>query len=70
MFESWFLGPALVALIGTAVGVAIGASWQARIVRKPDAEAGLADPRRVFGRKRPWHRAPRLVRRLRLMPLR
>ena len=70
MFESWFLGPALVALIGTAVMVAIGASWQPTGGRKEDAEARSADPRRVFGRKRRWRRAPGIARRLGVLPLR
>jgi hypothetical protein len=65
MLESWFLGPALVALVGTAVLVALGA-------RRPPPIAGRAhaDPRRVFGRKRRWRRIFGLARRrgLQLLP--
>ncbi|MBE7203077.1 MAG: hypothetical protein INR70_35510 [Parafilimonas terrae] len=70
MFESWFLGPALVALIGAAALVAIGASRQAPVVRREGAGGRLPDPRRVFGRKRRWRRPAPMARRLRLLPLR
>ncbi|MBE7197549.1 MAG: hypothetical protein INR70_07080 [Parafilimonas terrae] len=58
MFESWFLGPALVVLFGTAALVAIGARRQPPIAGRAYADPRLSDPRRVFGRKRRWRRAP------------
>ena len=70
MFESWFVGPVLVALISTAIGVAIGASRPAPVHRREAAEARLFDQRRVFGRKRGWRRATRAARGLGLLPLR
>ncbi|QGY03894.1 hypothetical protein MMSR116_19830 [Methylobacterium mesophilicum SR1.6/6] len=70
MFESWFLGPALVALISAAALVAIGASRQAPVVRRVAAGTRLPDPRRVFGRKRRWRRSVPIARRLGLLPLR
>lgn len=71
MFESLFWGAALVALIGSAGLVAIGATIQPRLIRKDDPDPYVADPRRMFGRKRRWRRAaPRVGRRLGSLPLR
>lgn len=69
MFESCFWGAALVALLGTAGLVAIGASYQPRIGLLED-DPRILDPRRVFGRKRRWRRVPAVARRLGLSQLR
>ncbi|MCJ2121905.1 hypothetical protein [Methylobacterium sp. J-077] len=70
MFESLFWGAAIVALIGSAALVAIGAAVQPRIVQKDDLAAGILDPRRTFGRKRRWRRPSRVARRLGSLPQR
>ncbi|WCS26038.1 hypothetical protein LOK46_04150 [Methylobacterium sp. NMS14P] len=70
MFENVFWGAVLVALIGSAALVAIGASVQPRLGRRMEVDARLSDPRRTFGRKRRWARPPRAMRRLRLLALR
>ncbi|MEE7504183.1 hypothetical protein ACLBXO_27295 [Methylobacterium sp. C33D] len=70
MFESVFWGAVLVALIGSAALVAIGASVPPRSGRKMEVDARLSDPRRIFGRKRRWPRPPRTMRRPGLLPLR
>jgi hypothetical protein len=70
MFENLFWGASLVALIGSAALVAIGATLQPRIDRRDDADRYLPDPRRIFGRKRRWRRAPRIARRIGSLPLR
>ncbi|MGU3388404.1 hypothetical protein ACLBYG_28160 [Methylobacterium sp. D53M] len=70
MFESVFWGAVLVALIGSAALVAIGASVQPRLGRKMEMDARLADPRRTFGRKRRWARPPGTMRRPGLLPMR
>ncbi len=67
MFESVFWGAVLVALIGSAVLVAIGASVQPRLGRKMEVDPRLSDSRRTFGRKRRW---PRTMRRLGPLPVR
>ncbi|SDA20826.1 hypothetical protein SAMN02799622_02593 [Methylobacterium sp. UNC378MF] len=67
MFESVFWGAVLVALIGSAVLVAIGASVQPRLGRKMEVDPRLSDSRRTFGRKRRW---PRTTRRLGPLPVR
>ncbi|MDP4004930.1 hypothetical protein [Methylobacterium sp. NEAU K] len=59
MFESLFWGAAMVALVGSAALVAIAATVQPGIIHKDDLETRLADPRRIFGRKRRWRRATR-----------
>ncbi|MGH1590997.1 hypothetical protein ACRBEV_24835 [Methylobacterium phyllosphaerae] len=70
MFESIFWGAALVALIGSAALVAIGASLQPRHGRRNTLDPRLTDPRRTFGRKRFRGRAPRAMRRLGPLQLR
>jgi hypothetical protein len=70
MFESLFWGAALVALIGSAGLVAIGASLQPRFFRRGAGELRLPDHRRTFGRKRRWRRPLRAGRRLGPLPLR
>lgn len=70
MFESVFWGAVVVALIGSAALVAIGATFQPRLGRKMEVDPRLSDARRTFGRKRRWARPPRAVRRLGLLPLR
>ncbi|KST58893.1 MAG: hypothetical protein ABW026_03105 [Microvirga sp.] len=70
MFESLFWGAAIIALVGSAALVAIGAAVQPPIIQKDDLASGILDPRRTFGRKRPWRRPSRVVRRLGSLPLR
>ena len=69
MFESLFWGAAIVALVGSAALVAVAASVQPTIVHKDEFAPRLPDPRRRFGRKRPWRRAFRTTRRLDSLPL-
>jgi hypothetical protein len=71
MFESLFWCAALVALIGSAALVAIGATIQPRIIRKDDPYPKGIDPRRIFGRKRRWRRGgPRVAPRVGSLPMR
>jgi len=55
MFENLFWGATLIALIGVAALVAIGAAHRPGDVRRV-AEMAQPDPRRSFGRKRGWRR--------------
>ncbi|WP_342105700.1 hypothetical protein [Methylobacterium sp. SI9] len=61
MFENLFWGATLVALIGVAALVAIGAAHGPRMVGR-GAEPAHLDPRRSFGRKRGWRRLSVLAR--------
>jgi hypothetical protein len=61
MFENLFWGATLVALIGVAALVAIGAAHAPRAVARA-ADSTQPDPRRSFGRKRGWRRLPWPVR--------
>ncbi|MEE7447209.1 hypothetical protein MRF4_04965 [Methylobacterium radiotolerans] len=70
MFESVFWGAVLVALIGSAALVAIGASVQPRSGRTREVDPRLSDSHRTFGRKRRWTRPPRTMRRPGPLPLR
>ncbi|MBA9062717.1 MULTISPECIES: hypothetical protein [Methylobacterium] len=70
MFESMFWGAALVALIGSAAIVAIGASFQPGLSRRNAVDPRVPDPRRTFGRKRRWRRPPRVARRIGPLPMR
>ncbi|MWV25931.1 hypothetical protein FVE89_28945 [Methylobacterium sp. 2A] len=62
MFENLFWGATLIALIGVAALVAVGAAYRPRVVRR-DMETAQPDPRRSFGRKRGWRRLPAAARR-------
>ncbi|MHC2105783.1 MULTISPECIES: hypothetical protein [unclassified Methylobacterium] len=70
MFESLFWGAAIMALVGSAALVAIGAAVQPRIIQKDEVGSGILDSRRTFGRKRRWRRPSRVTRRLGWLPLR
>ncbi|MBE7201032.1 MAG: hypothetical protein INR70_24960 [Parafilimonas terrae] len=63
MFENLFWGATLMALIGVAALVAIGAAYGPRAGGR-NAEPAQPDPRRSFGRKRGWRRLPWAARRL------
>lgn len=69
MFENWFWGATLVALIGVAALVAIGAAQGPRVVRR-NADLSQSDPRRSFGRKRRWRLLPWAARRPGTLPIR
>jgi hypothetical protein len=70
MFENLFWGAAIIALVGSAALVAIGAAVQPRIIQKDSLASGILDPRRRFGRKRRWRRSSRVAQRLGSLPLR